>query len=384
LESQLAQAQKMEAAGTLAGGVAHDLNNILSGLVSYPELLLMDLPVDSPIRGPIETIHKSGKKAAAIVQDLLTLARRGVPIHEVVNLNDTIRSFMESPECFNIKKYHPNVLFCLELKPDLLNIIGSSIHLSKAVMNLISNGAEAITDGGTITLETKNIYIDSPIDGYEKIPEGEYVLLTVKDSGIGISAEDLNKIFEPFYTKKRMGRSGTGLGMAVVWGTVKDLNGFIDVKTKPGAGTIFYLYIPITRQKIAKKENAIPIEKYMGDEEILIIDDVEEQRDIAAAMLEKLGYSVSVASSGEESLKLLSKNKADILILDMIMEPGMDGLETYNKAIKLYPKQKAIIASGYSETARVKEAQRLGAGKYLKKPYTLEKLGVSVRAELNK
>ncbi len=384
LENQLAQAQKMEAAGTLAGGVAHDLNNILSGLVSYPELLLMDLPAESPIRGPIKTIHKSGKKAAAIVQDLLTLARRGVPINEVVNLNDTIRSFMESPECINIKKYHPNVLFCLELQPELLNIIGSSVHLSKTVMNLISNGAEAITDGGIITIETKNIYIDNPIDGYEKIPEGEYVLLTIKDSGLGISTEDLHKIFEPFYTKKRMGRSGTGLGMAVVWGTVKDLHGFIDVKTKPGAGTTFSLYIPITRQKLPKKENAVPIEKYMGNEKILIIDDVEEQRDIAASMLEKLGYSVSVASSGEESLRFLSQNKADILILDMIMEPGMDGLETYNKVIKLYPKQKAIIASGYSETARVKEAQRLGVGKYIKKPYTLETLGVSVRAELNK
>lgn len=202
LENQLAQAQKMEAAGTLAGGVAHDLNNILSGLVSYPELLLMDLPAESPIRGPIETIHKSGKKAAAIVQDLLTLARRGVPINEIVNLNDTIRSFMESPECINIKKNHPNVLFCLELQPDLLNVIGSSVHLSKTVMNLISNSAEAITDGGTITMGTKNIYIDNPIDGYEKIPEGEYVLLTIKDSGLGISPEDLHKIFEPFYTKK--------------------------------------------------------------------------------------------------------------------------------------------------------------------------------------
>ena len=384
LENQLAQAQKMEAAGTLAGGVAHDLNNILSGLVSYPELLLMDLPAESPIRGPIETIHKSGKKAAAIVQDLLTLARRGVPINEVVNLNDTIRSFMESPECINIKKYHPNVSFGLDLQPDLLNIIGSSVHLSKTIMNLISNGAEAIIDGGVVTVGTKNIYIDNPIDGYEKIPEGEYVLLTIKDSGLGISAEDLNKIFEPFYTKKRMGRSGTGLGMAVVWGTVKDLHGFIDVKSKPGNGTTFFLYIPITRQKLPKKEHVVPIEKYMGNEKILIIDDVEEQRDIAASMLEKLGYTVSVVSSGEESLRFLSHNKADILILDMIMEPGMDGLETYNKVIQLYPKQRAIIASGYSETARVKEAQRLGVGKYIKKPYTLETLGLSVRAELNR
>lgn len=383
LESQLAQAQKMEAVGTLAGGVAHDLNNILSGIVSYPELLLMDLPEDSPIRGPIETICKSGKKAAAIVQDLLTLARRGVSINEVVNLNDTIRSFIESPECNTIKKHHPNVVISLELQPDLLNIIGSTIHLSKTVMNLVSNGAEAIIEDGSIKLETKNIYIDNTIDGYVKIPEGEYVLLTVTDSGLGISKEDLHKIFEPFYTKKRMGRSGTGLGMAVVWGTVKDLHGFIDVQSTPGTGTTFSLYIPITRQKLSKEEDAVPIKNYMGNEKILVVDDVEEQREIASAMLAKLGYSVSVALSGEETLKFLSQNKADLLILDMVMEPGMDGLETYVKAIKLNPKQKAIIASGYSETARVKEAQRLGAGKYIKKPYTFEKLGVSVRAELD-
>lgn len=181
-----------------------------------------------------------------------------------------------------------------------------------------------------------------------------------------------------------MGRSGTGLGMAVVWGTVKDLHGFIDVRSEPGTGTTFSLYIPITRQKLSQKEDAIPIEKYMGDEKILVVDDVEEQREIASAMLKKLGYSVSVASSGEESLRFLSENKTDILILDMVMDPGMDGLETYNKVITLNPKQKAIIASGYSETARVKEAQRLGVGKYIKKPYTFEKLGLTVRAELDK
>ncbi len=384
LELQLARAQKMEAIGTLAGGVAHDLNNILSGLVSYPELLLMDIPADSPIKAPIETIQKSGKKAAAIVQDMLTLARRGVAVNEVVNLNDTVTNFFDSLECSNIKKYHPKVLFDVDLQPDLFNIVGSPVHLSKTVMNLVSNAAEAIIDSGSVHLETKNTYIDKPLDRYEEIPEGEYVVLSVTDSGLGISSEDMDKIFEPFYTKKRMGRSGTGLGMAVVWGTVKDLDGFIDILSTSGTGTKIDLYFPVTRRNVSQKEKAIPIEKYMGSEKVLVVDDVEEQRNIALAMLEKIGYSVTAVSSGEESIKYLAQNHADILILDMVMDPGMDGFETYKEIVKRHPNQKAIIASGYSETDRVREAQRLGAGKYIRKPYTLENLGMSIRIELDK
>jgi PAS domain S-box-containing protein len=384
LERQLAHAQKMEAVGTLAGGVAHDLNNILSGIVSYPELLLMDLPQDSPMKAPIETIQKSGKKAAAIVQDLLTLARRGVYTKEVINLNDAVSSFLSSPECSIIKQFHPDVAFEVDLQPDLLNIIGSPVHVSKTIMNLISNAAEAIPKGGTIRVATCNSSIKTPVEGYEKITEGEYVVLAISDSGSGISPEDLHKIFEPFYTKKSMGRSGTGLGMTVVWGTVKDLDGFIDVKSSPGEGTTFHLYLPITRQERARKKGATPMEVYMGGETILVVDDVAEQRDIASAMLEKLGYSVAAVSSGEESILYLNQHQVDILILDMVMEPGMDGLETYQTILKDHPGQKAVIASGYSETDRVKAAQRLGAGQYIKKPYTLERLGLSVRSELDK
>ena len=384
LERQLARAQKMEAVGTLVGGVAHDLNNILSGLVSYPELLLMDMPADSPIKAPIETIRKSGKKAAAIVQDMLTLARRGVAVNEVVNLNDIIANFFDSLECRNIKKYHPQVIFEVDLQPDLFNIVGSPIHLSKTIMNLVSNAAEAIDDSGSVHLTTRHLYIDRPLSRYEEIPEGEYVVLSVDDSGSGISSEDMDKIFEPFYTKKSMGRSGTGLGMAVVWGTVKDFNGFIDVNSYSNTGTRIELYFPVTRRKVSQKEKVTPIAKYMGSEKVLVIDDVEEQRNIASAMLGKIGYSVAAVSSGEESLKYLAQYPADILILDMVMPPGMDGLETYKEIIKRHPNQKAIIASGYSETDRVREAQALGAGKYIKKPYTMENLGMTVRRELDK
>jgi len=383
LEAQLQRAQKMEAIGTLAGGVAHDLNNILSGLVSYPDLLLMQLPEDSPLRKPIVTMQESGLRAAAIVQDLLTLARRGVPTMEVVDLNEIITEYLKSPECEKLRSFNPHVAIEPDLKGDLLNISGSRVHLAKTVMNLVSNAAEAMKEGGTIFLSTENRYIDRPIRGSDQVEEGDYVILSVCDTGVGIPPEDIDRIFEPFYTKKKIGRSGTGLGMAVVWGTVKDHKGYIDVQSSEGKGTTFTLYFPATRQGRAKEKPLVSIEDYRGKgESILVVDDVREQRDIASTILSELGYSVSAVSSGEEAVEYLKDRSVDLLILDMIMYPGIDGLDTYREILELHPHQKAIIASGFSETKRVKEAQRLGAATYIKKPYTLEKIGLAVKGEL--
>ena len=385
LEAQLQRAQKMEALGTLAGGVAHDLNNVLGGLVSYPELLLMEMPEDSPLRKPILTIQKSGEKAATIVQDLLTLARRGVAVTEVADLNDIISEYLKSPEYEKLKLYHPDVQVEANLETDLLNILGSPVHLSKTVMNLVSNAAEAMHDGGTISISTENRYIDSPIRGYDDVAAGDYITLAVSDTGVGISPEDMERIFEPFYTKKVMGRSGTGLGMAVVWGTVKDHKGYIDVKSAEGKGTTFTLYFPVTREVLTKDKSLRSIEDYRGKgESILVVDDVEEQRKIASRILKRLGYFATSVSSGEEAVDYMKVNSANLLLLDMIMDPGIDGLETYKRILELHPKQKAIIVSGFSETELVKEAQRLGAGAYVKKPYLLEKIGLAVRDELDK
>ena len=384
LEDQLQHAQKMEAIGTLAGGVAHDLNNILGGLVSYPELLLLQLPEDSPLRKSILTIQSSGEKAAAVVQDLLTLARRGVVVTEVVKLNNVIAQYLKSPEYEKLQSYHPTVHMETHLEKDTLNILGSSIHLSKTVMNLVSNAAEAMLEGGTLSISTENRYIDRPIGGYNNVKEGDYVVLIISDTGMGISPDDINKIFEPFYTKKKMGRSGTGLGMAVVWGTVKDHNGYIHVQSTEGKGTTFTLYFPVTRKSLEERPETT-LEDYMGKGEvILVMDDVEAQRKIASGMLKELGYSVEMVSSGEEAVEYLKTNKADLLLLDMIMDPGMDGLETYKKILKMHPGQKAVIASGFSETDRVKELQSLGAGAYIKKPFLLEKIGLAVKDELEK
>ncbi|MDH3723670.1 MAG: response regulator, partial [Desulfobacteraceae bacterium] len=385
LEAQLQRAQKMEAIGTLAGGVAHDLNNILSGIVSYPELLLMDIPSESPLRKPILTIQKAGERAAAIVQDLLTLARRGVVTTKVVNLNSIISEYLKSPEFENLKIYHPNVHIKTNFETDLLNILGSPIHLSKTIMNLVTNSAEAISDMGEIILSTTNRYIDRSLNGYDKIKEGDYVTLSVRDTGIGIPSEDLERIFEPFYTKKVMGKSGTGLGMAVVWGTVKDHKGYIDVKSTDGKGAEFTLYFPVVRQELTHDAPLLSIEDIKAKgESILVVDDVEDQRKIASEMLTKLGYSVVSVSSGEEAVDYMKHHSTDLLVLDMIMEPGIDGLDTYKTILEIHPNQKAIIASGYSETDRVKEAQKLGATAYVRKPYMLDKIGKVVRDELDK
>jgi len=381
--AKLQQAQKMEAIGLLAGGVAHDLNNILAGLVSYPDLLLMDLPQDSPLRNAILTIKKSGQKASAIVQDLLTLARRGVSVNQVVSMNDIISEYLTSPEYNKLKLYHPRVEFETDFETGLLNIKGSPTHLSTTIMNLVSNAAEAMSDGGKIFISTQNRYIDRPLGGHDDVKEGDYVTLIVTDTGTGISTKDIERIFDPFYTKKIMGRSGTGLGMAVVWGTVKDHYGYIDVQSTKGKGTTFTLYFPVTREEISDDELLL-IDNLMGQKEsILVVDDVAEQREIASKMLTRLGYLVTSVSNGEAAIDYMKNNAVNLVVLDMIMDPGIDGLETYKRILDLHPEQKAVITSGFSETGQVKEAQRLGVGAYIKKPYTLKKLGTAVASELS-
>ena len=313
------------------------------------------------------------------------MARRGVRHTEVLNLNDIISEYLRSPEHEKLVSYHPGVRITTDLDKNLFNMKGSSIHIRKSIMNLISNAAEAQPTGGEIKIFTENRYMDRSIKGHETVGEGEYVVLNIEDSGIGIDPEDMDRIFEPFFTKKVMGRSGTGLGMAVVWGTVQDHNGYIHAESIPGKGTRFELYFPPTRGAVFESEYAVPMNEYMGNNEsVLVIDDVEEQREIAARILNRLGYCVATVHSGEAALAYLNEHTADIILLDMIMDPGMDGLETYQHIITRYPHQKALITSGFSETDRVRELQEMGAGKYIKKPYSLEELGLAIRDELKR
>jgi len=385
LADRLQRAEKMEALGQLAGGVAHDLNNVLGVLTGYAELLMAEIPEGQRSRSHVEKILQSTEKGAAIIQDLLTLARRGVTISEVINLNGVVRDFLRTPVLEKVKDFHPRVTFTAEYQEELLNIKGSPVHLEKTLMNLVTNAAEAVSGAGEVTIRTQNRYLDKSSRGYDEVKEGDYVVLIVSDTGMGMPAEHRDKIFEPFYTKKTMGRSGTGLGLSIVWGTVKDHHGYIDVQTKVGEGTTFTLYFPVTREDLIVPKQKAPIEQYLGNgESVLVVDDIPEQREIASRLLKKLGYDVHAVSGGEAAVEYLKGNKADILVLDMIMVPGIDGLETYRRVLELNPKQKAILVSGFSETDRVREAQQLGAGAYVKKPYVMEKIGMAIRDELGR
>jgi PAS domain S-box-containing protein len=383
-QEKLVRSKKMESLGLLAGGVAHDLNNVLAGIVSYPELLLLDLPEDSNLRKPIETIKESGHRATAIVQDLLTVARGVATTKDPVNLNDLVRDYLKSPEFGKLQQFHTTVSIKANLATELLNIRGSRVHIIKVVMNLVSNAVEAIDVSGNVAISTMNRYMDRPLRGYDDVEKGEYVVLSVSDDGPGISSDDLERIFEPFYTKKVMGRSGTGLGLAVVWNVIQDHKGYINVSTGR-SGTTFELYFPITREDILDSDLSSPIDDYKGNgETILVIDDVESQRRISCMMLSTLGYKAQAVSSGEEAVEYLKKYKADLLLLDMIMDPGINGCETYKRIVEIHPDQKAIIVSGFAETNDVKETQRLGAGKFIKKPLTLKEIGLAIREELMK
>lgn len=377
------RAKKMESLGLLAGGVAHDLNNILSGIVSYPELILMDLDTDEKLRKRIEVIRDSGEKATAIVQDLLTIAR-GVAIKkEPIQLNTIIEEYLKSADCELLQRFHPDVQIKTSLTTDQMSVMGSRVHIRKILMNLVSNGCEAIEAEGTVLISTKNSYVDRPFRGYAKVEEGEYVVLTVTDQGEGITDEDLDQIFEPFYSKKKLGRSGTGLGLAVVWNVVQDHDGYINV-TNSTDGTSFSVYLPVTRKRRLDDQPALNLEHYKGHgESILIVDDVPSQREITTSILEKLGYKVEAVSSGEAAVEYIKQHAVELILLDMIMDPGMNGRETYEKILQIQPEQKAIIVSGFVKTEEVNRTLELGASCFLKKPLMIRDIGIAIHQALH-
>ncbi len=383
-EEKLQRSQKMESLGLLASGVAHDLNNVLSGIVSYPDLLLLNLPPDSSFRKPLETIRESGNRAAAIIQDLLTIARGVATEKKSLNLNKIILEYLDSPEAGELQQHHPSITLKTDLDDALLNVKGSYTHLRKVIMNLVLNALEAIENEGNVTISTRNCFLDTPLRVYDNVKIGEYAVISIADNGTGISPVDLKRIFEPFYTRKMIGRSGTGLGLAVVWNVMREHNGYIDVRSDK-SGTTFDLYLPITREDLSVDNLGISIEEIKGNgEKILVVDDIESQRDICVQIIEKLGYEAYAAPSGEAAVEYLEQNSIDLVLLDMIMDPGINGRETFERILKIHPHQKVILVSGLVETDEVKTAQRLGAGQLIKKPFTLINIGSAIKEELNK
>jgi len=378
IEAQLQRSRKMEAIGLLAGGVAHDLNNILSGIVSYPDLLLMQLPFDSKLRKPVLAIQESGQRAAAVVADLLTVARGVSSEKKLCFLNQLIHQYLLSPEHEALLARHPGVRCQIELSATLPPFMCSPIHIKKSLMNLITNAAEAIDSSGQILIHTRAEQIKESAAQSLGIAPGHYVVIDVTDSGSGISQADLDHIFEPFYTRKTMGRNGTGLGLAVVWNTIEDHRGGVHVSSSD-AGTVFTLYFPAAVQAALPVHDDPDTGLIQGaGQSVLIVDDELLQRDIAAQLLDTLGYRSLTVSSGEAAVELLQKQKVDLVLLDMLMGNGINGRQTYERILQDHPGQKALIVSGYAANEEVREALALGVSSYLQKPYTLEHLSRTV------
>lgn len=381
-EKRMHRAEKMEAIGLMAGGVAHDLNNILSGLTGYPELLLMQLPEDSKLRKPLEDIKDSGERAVAVVSDLLTVARGVASIKSVTCLNTLLAKYLDSPEYRHLLSLYPEVRFEQRLADGLPCIFCSPVHIKKCIMNLATNAAESIERSGSIMFSTSTVTPDLQLSAKSGLEEKEYVVLTVTDTGTGISEEDIQHIFEPFYTKKVMDRSGTGLGLAVLWNTMKDHNGMVTVSSSD-QGSSFTLYFPATtRDLLAQSESVERIIENGNRETIMVVDDEPLLRNIAGSMLEALGYTVISMSSGEEAVAYLREHRVDLVLLDMLMEPGINGRQTYEQILKLHPGQKALVTSGFSADVEVDATLRLGASGFVTKPYSMEDLGVAVKQGL--
>lgn len=383
LQAELHRSKKMEALGLLAGGVAHDLNNILSGIVGYPELMSDMLPADSPMKRHLAIMEKSGLQAAAVVQDLLTIARGAATTREVIHINELVEEYVCSPEFRELTGKYSLVEVTTTLDPDLLHIRGSSVHVRKVLMNLVVNAVESVNGKGSVNISTCNRYLDTPLSGYDSVKTGEYVVLSVVDNGPGIASDDLQQIFEPFYTKKKMGRSGTGLGLAVVWNCVKDHGGYIDISTGEG-GTCFNIYLHATRDRLETNREEGNEEKQKGDgQRILVVDDEAYQRELVSDILSHCGYVPHAVPGGMEACEYVKANPVDLVILDMIMPAGLSGRKTYEKLLEIQPGLPAIIVSGYAETDDVKCTLEMGAGAYLKKPFIMSVLLQTVHRQLH-
>ena len=377
---QLGQSEKMAAIGVTAGGVAHDLNNILSGIVSYPEFLLTTIPADSSLYEPLTAILASGKRAAAVVADLLTLTMDTIVLSQRVPLNDLIRQHLASQEYAQIMSAHPDIVVVTDLDEVDTLIHCSPIHIRKVLMNLIINTIEAAAGSGQVLIRTalaESTAEGTAGDGGSK----RAVLLTVTTTGSDRLPENIRHIFEPLYTRKILGQGGTGLGLTVVQNVIQAHGGTVGFASQGGL-TEFAVSLPAVDAEQLEPVEESELLTLAGQGSLLFIDDEPLQREIAAMMLSRFGYSLHVCSSGEEALAWLREHQVDLIIFDMLMAPGLNGLETYRRILELYPGQKAIIVSGFSENRDAQLALQLGAAAFVKKPYTMDQIVRAVQKAL--
>jgi PAS domain S-box-containing protein len=378
LEEQLYQAQKMESIGRLAGGIAHDFNNILGSIMAHSEMLKMRFDGKNSFEGKsIESILRGVERAADLTKHLLGFARGGKYNPQPISLNETISEVLGLSE----KVFEKNLTMKLFLDNKLKNIEADQGQISQVLTNIVINAKDAMPDGGDLSIRTENVFVDDEyIRKYPEFKSGNYVKITVSDTGIGMEESVKNRIFEPFYSTKE---KGTGLGLATVYGIVKNHEGYIDVISEPGIGTEFKIFFPVTDKLIKQKK--INETFISGNETILIVDDEEEILISAELALKKLGYKIITANSGAQAIKLYKKNinRIDLVILDIIM-PEISGRETFLELKRIDPNVKVVLSSGYSREGKAKEILKEGAIAFLQKPYKLFELTNIINESIKK
>jgi PAS domain S-box-containing protein len=345
IEQQFLQAQKMEAVGQLAGGIAHDFNNILTAIIGYISLMRIKMEEDNPLQHYAEQILSSAEKAAVLTQSLLAFSRKQMINPQPVDLNDVLRNGQKLLKSF----VREDIEFVMELYPGPFVVMADSIQLEQVFMNLVANARDAMPDGGTLVMRTEIFSMDDEFPhahGYGK--PGTYACLSVTDTGTGMDEKTRDRIFDPFFTTKEIGK-GTGLGLAMVYGMIKQHDGYINVYSEPGLGTTFRIYLPLVSQdiqEIAKAETLFPA----GDgETVLLAEDSECVRKSSREILENYGYAVIEAKDGEDAIEKFSRHKdqIDIVILDVVM-PKKSGREVYDMVKNIRPDMKVLFTSGYT------------------------------------
>ena len=383
LQKKLAEANKLNALGLMAGQVAHDLNNILTGIVSYPDLLLMQMDKSDKHYEQIQKIQSAGKRAAAVVSDLVAITRGKTQQKTVENINDLVVHYLSSLEHGERLALYSDVAIETSLRMDIWNVCCSTPHIHKVLLNLIGNAVEAVQENGVVRISTENCHFNHPMrDTNDQAQGDEYVKLVVADTGPGIDDKDIDHIFNPFYSTKVMGKSGTGLGLSVVWNIVQDHGGWIEVKDN-APGAVFEIYLPATRDQICQVDHPAgePVGRGRG-ERILIVDDQAEQNEVLEIALSGLGYSTYSVTSGEAAIDFVKNEPVDLLLMDMIMGKGLNGRETLETIFKDNPAQKAIVVSGYAKREEIEKTRNLGVSLFLEKPVTLARISAAIQQTL--
>jgi len=381
-EEQLRQAQKMEAIGTLAGGVAHDFNNLLTTIIGNAQIALNDISKDDSLREQIEEIEKAGQRSASLTRQLLAFSRKQVIRPEVLNINAVINE----TEKMLKRMIGEDIEFQMILEPELWKVHMDSGQIEQIIINMAVNARDAMPQGGKLIVETVNVHIDENYLSEHGINEtpGHYVMLALSDTGSGMDKETRKHIFEPFFTTKGIGK-GTGLGLSTVYGIAKQNNGFIWVYSKSGQGTTFKIYLPKLKEGTeAEEKERTHVGGLNGSETVLIVEDDDRLRNLARKILERYGYSVMKAENGEDALKVSEEHDGsiDLLITDVVM-PKMSGKETAEQLQPLYPQMKVIYMSGYTDDAIVHHGVLAPGLNFLEKPFTPEDLARKVREVLD-